>query len=137
MGCQGVGKSTVLSLLAGWMPSDDATPPLRVAHKTLGIDVFVVPRLHVILLDTRPCLSIDTALRPAVSKGKGSQAEADTLRMALFLFSVCNVVLFVQGPTVDDAFMRWVRTALLLNELTTPDISKPIDTVPNLSLIHI
>ena len=160
LGFQGVGKSRLMSLLAGagWAeePAPDradattAPPPagalhdppfapqtretvLRGAHQTSGVEVLATSE-RLILLDTQPLLSPSALVELLGSRG-GSGAplppdvqshenllELQSLRLALFVLSVCHVVIFVHDQPLDARWCRFVRAAHMLRH-QLPDLS--------------
>ena len=160
LGFQGVGKSRLMSLLAGagWAeePAPDradattAPPPagalhdppfapqtretvLRGAHQTTGVEVLATSE-RLILLDTQPLLSPSALVELLGSRG-GSGAplppdvqshenllELQSLRLALFVLSVCHVVIFVHDQPLDARWCRFVRAAHMLRH-QLPDLS--------------
>ena len=148
IGAQGVGKSTVMAMLAGarWSPSaastDDAVllhdPPfapqsedaiLSAAHQTCGVDLFVTPD-RLLLLDTQPLISPSILLKLAEREGAlpndvqsyENLHELHSLRLAMFIMSVCHVVICVHGVEVDVANFRMLRLAQTLRH-RIPDLS--------------
>ena len=117
LGCQGVGKSTVMSLLAGagWRsderePGRLRDPPfapqtletlLQGSHQTVGVDVTVTQE-RLILLDTQPLLSPSVLVEllrkeslPQEAQSAENLAELHSLRVAMLLLSVCHMVLIL------------------------------------------
>ena len=112
LGQQGVGKSTVMSLLAGASWDDDGLreppfPPqgvevvLGAAHQTVGVDVMLTPE-RLLLLDTQPLLSPSVLLEmqrqqpplPAEAQTYENLLELFSLRLSMLMLSVCHQVRF-------------------------------------------
>ena len=110
LGHQGVGKSTVMSLLAGasWCGDGLCEPPfppqsievvLGAAHQTVGVDVMLTPE-RLILLDTQPLLSPSVLLEmqrqqpplPAEAQTYENLQELFSLRLSMLMLSVCHQV---------------------------------------------
>ncbi|KAL3858099.1 hypothetical protein ACJMK2_012710 [Sinanodonta woodiana] len=131
LGLQGVGKSTIMSLLAGNSPSDSYrsfvfTPQSKDAreicdHQTNGVDIFVTSE-RIILIDTQPILSASVMEHLIRHDKKFSTeytfaencVEMQSLQLAAFLMTVCHVVLVVQDWFVDTNFMHFLLTAEML-----------------------
>ncbi|XP_069678162.1 nonsense-mediated mRNA decay factor SMG9 [Periplaneta americana] len=142
LGLQGVGKSTLMSLLAGNQPDD---PPKSLyfkpqglehhelgGHCTTGVDLLVTPN-RVILLDTQPMLSasvMDRLVQQESKKFAGTEftstenaMEIQSLQLAAFLLSVCHIVILVQDWFFDPNFLRFVQSAEMLKP-STPTTSQ-------------
>lgn len=110
LGPQGVGKSTLLSLLAGAAPTDlgVVNPPFAVqgaeavlagAHTTSGVDLSVTAE-RLLLLDTQPLLSPSVLLEmmrsqpplPPEAQTYENLMELWSLRLSMLLLSVCHHV---------------------------------------------
>ncbi|XP_028401597.1 protein SMG9-like [Dendronephthya gigantea] len=131
LGCQGVGKSTILSLLANRMALNDKrfcifTPQSRQTeemsiNETSGIDMSITNE-RVIFLDTQPILNasiLDNVIRherniPSEVTSAENYAELQSLQITTFLFTVCHVVLVVQDWFCDLNVMRFMKTAEML-----------------------
>ncbi|KAK3595770.1 hypothetical protein CHS0354_025404 [Potamilus streckersoni] len=131
LGLQGVGKSTIMSLLAGNSPSDSYrsfvfTQQSKEAkeicdHQTNGLDIFVTAE-RIILIDTQPVLSASVMEHLIRNDKKFSTeytfaencVEIQSLQLAAFLMTVCHVVLVVQDWFVDTNFMHFLLTAEML-----------------------
>eukprot|EP00058_Branchiostoma_floridae_P027633 XP_002613124.1 hypothetical protein BRAFLDRAFT_73027 [Branchiostoma floridae] len=123
VGMEGVGKSTILSLLAGNHPEQSnrsfvfkpqTEETLETAgHQTVGVDLFVTSE-RIILIDTQPILSAsvldqlihnDRKLPPEVGLAE-NWAEVLSLQLAAFLMTVCHVVVVVQDWFTDINLYR-------------------------------
>jgi len=138
LGTQGSGKSSLLSsLFSHERTKEDIFPPqsleqiLASSHATEGIHFGVSPD-RVIFLDTQPILS-SSVLAQRVDRGDTLPPEAAThdqvqfredLELALFLFSVCHVVLVVQTDPASAELWQFLRTVELL-KWNIPDVSTP------------
>lgn len=139
IGGQGVGKSTILSLLAGNSPEDLPrnyifTPQNRdcqesCVHLTDGIDMFVTGQ-RVIFLDTQPVLSA-SVLEQFIKNDKKISTEFTTvenymevqaLQQTAFLMTVCHVVIVVQDWFTDISLLRFLQTSEMLKP-STPSTS--------------
>ncbi|XP_006814606.1 nonsense-mediated mRNA decay factor SMG9-like [Saccoglossus kowalevskii] len=141
MGLQGVGKSTLMSMLAGGVSFNEGTKkyPFRPqsnetkdigGHQTQGVD-FLVTNERVILLDTQPILSasvLDQLIRhekilPAEITTAENCVELQSLQLAAFLFTVCHVILVVQNWTEDVNMLQFILRAEMLKPPTpSPNI---------------
>ncbi|XP_067666070.1 nonsense-mediated mRNA decay factor SMG9-like [Haliotis asinina] len=135
LGPQGSGKSTILSLLAGTSPQDSyrsyvfqpQTKEVKEngAHQTNGIDMYVTPE-RIIFLDTQPVLSasiLDQMIHqdkkyPSEYTSVENCIEMQSLQMAAFLMTVCNVILVVQDWFTDVSFLRFLKNAEMLKPAT-------------------
>ncbi|XP_064599378.1 nonsense-mediated mRNA decay factor SMG9-like [Liolophura sinensis] len=131
VGLQGVGKSTLLSLLVGNSTSDSPRsftfPPESKdgrengCHQTRGIDMYVTGE-RIIYLDTQPVLSasvMDHLIHhekkyPTEFTSVENCVHMQSLQLAAFLMTVCNVVLVVQDWFADLNFLRFLLTAEML-----------------------
>lgn len=149
---QGVGKSTIMSLLAGAaLTGDSGTTTadgggalqlrepcfapqtldavLHAVHQTTGVDMFVTPE-RFILLDTQALLSPSVLLElqrretslPAEVQTHENLLELQSLRLAMLLFSVCHLVVCVHDVQLDPLTLRTLRLAQMLRH-RLPDIS--------------
>lgn len=135
LGMQGVGKSTIMSLLAGntatdfyrnfvFQPQNKDTREVG-SHQTTGIDMFVTND-RIILLDTQPVLSasvLDVMIHhdkkyPAEYSTAENCMEMQSLQLAAFMMTVCNVLLVVQDWFTDINFLRFLLTAEMLKPST-------------------
>ena len=146
LGGQGVGKSTIMSLLAGAPWSSDTSgggaglhePPFApqppeaafsATHHTVGIDMFVSPE-RLLLLDTQALLSPSVLLElqrretslPADVQTHENLLELQSLRLATLLLSVCHLVVCVHDVQLDPLSLRTLRVAQMLRH-RLPDIS--------------
>ena len=144
LGAQGVGKSTIMSLLAGapWAgesgsanlhePPFAQQPPdivLQAAHQTSGIDLYVTGE-RLLLLDTQPLLSPSVLLElqrretslPSEAQTHENLLELQAVRLAMLLLSTCHVVVCVHDVQLDPLGLRTLRLAQLLRH-RLPDLS--------------
>ncbi|XP_063988808.1 nonsense-mediated mRNA decay factor SMG9 isoform X2 [Diachasmimorpha longicaudata] len=127
-GGQGVGKSTIMSLLTSNYGSDIFPAQSQSHHEsgsncTTGID-FYVTKNRVIYLDTQPILScaVMDATASSFEQKKNSSdfgnteynLELQSLQFMTFLYSVCHVIIFVQDWFVDPNLVRFLQTAEML-----------------------
>jgi hypothetical protein len=126
IGRQGVGKSSVMSLLAGSRTGSGKPVMFRPeskevweneSYQTTGLDMAVTPE-RVILLDTQPVLSeamlaqfsdnpslIPSTLSPDM------YLEILSLQVALFMYTVCHVVVVVvDSMDHQDPIFKFLRT---------------------------
>ncbi|XP_078378870.1 nonsense-mediated mRNA decay factor SMG9-like isoform X2 [Oculina patagonica] len=131
IGPQGVGKSTVLSVLGGAGPFSDSRTPLFPVqsrqvqedgiNQTSGIDMTVTQE-RVILLDTQPLLSaalLDRLIHhdrniPPEYTSPENYNEIQSLQIVTFLLTVCHVILVVQDWFTDLNIIRLLKTAEML-----------------------
>jgi protein SMG9 len=142
LGLQGIGKSTLMSFLAGNHP-DEASKnfyfkPQSLEHHelgghcTTGVDLLVTSN-RVILLDTQPMLSasvMDRLVQQENKKFTGTDfastenaMEIQSLQLAAFLLSVCHVVILVQDWFFDPNLVRFLQSAEMLKP-STPTTSQ-------------
>ena len=136
IGMQGVGKSTVLSLIAGNHLKDghklmlfkQQTPEVRerASHMTTGIDIAITSE-RIILLDAQPILSpslLEQCIhydRKSTSDYAGSSSiEIQSLQIAAFLLTACHVIIVVQDWFTDSYIYKFLQTAEMLKPVTTP-----------------
>lgn len=151
LGPQGVGKSTIMSLLTSGYASDDIFPAQDMSHHesgsncTSGIDFFVTKN-RVIYLDTQPILSGSTIdystcydqKKPAADfASMETNLELQSLQFAAFLFSVCHVVIFVQDWFVDPNLVRFLQTAEMLKPSSTSNMDQDyVEYYPHIVFLH-
>ena len=155
LGMQGVGKSTLMSLLAGagWRrggvvgtasePGELHDPPfavqsldtvLQASHQTSGVDA-VLTGERLLLLDTQPLLSpsvmvsLGAAPLPAEAQSAENLLELHSLRLCMLMLSVCHYVLVVHDVALDARLLRLLRCAQLLRS-RLPDVSTVSSLVP-------
>ena len=153
LGMQGVGKSTLMSLLAGagWQRGDGAAgepgelhdPPfavqsldtvLQAGHQTSGVDA-VLTGERLLLLDTQPLLSpsvmvsLGAAPLPAEAQSAENLLELHSLRLCMLMLSVCHYVLVVHDVALDARLLRLLRCAQMLRS-RLPDVSTVSALVP-------
>eukprot|EP00106_Octopus_bimaculoides_P001603 XP_014769045.1 PREDICTED: protein SMG9-like [Octopus bimaculoides] len=95
------------------------------SHQTSGVDMFVTND-RVILLDTQPVLSasvLDMMIHhdkkyPAEYSTAENCMEMQSLQLAAFMMTVCNVLLVVQDWFTDINFLRFLLTAEMLKPST-------------------
>nr|CAD7603436.1 unnamed protein product [Timema genevievae] len=147
LGLQGVGKSTLMSLLAGNLPNENNKNAYVFrsqssehhesgGHCTVGVDLCVTSN-RVILLDTQPMLSPSVMDRTMQQDGKKftpttaaveftpteNTMEIQSLQIAAFLLSVCHVVILVQDWFFDPNIIRFLQSAEMLKP-STPTTSQ-------------
>ena len=156
VGRQGVGKSTVMSMLAGqapfcpikkyMFPPETVQQVLNGEHRTDGVEILVTGQ-RVVLLDTQPLLSpsIIDLLAQGDRKLPGSdvgsletQMELLALQQLAFLYTICHVVLVVQDWCVDSDLIRLLQTAEMLKPAasTAPSDEPPAEHYPRLVFVH-
>ncbi|KAG7212657.1 hypothetical protein KM043_012939 [Ampulex compressa] len=150
MGTQGVGKSTIMSLLTSDYATDifasqDMSHHESGSNCTTGIDFFVTKN-RVIYLDTQPVLSgsvIDYTASFDQKKATTDFVYTDTnlelqsLQFAAFLFSVCHVIIFVQDWFVDPNLVRFLQTAEMLKPSSTTSMDQDyIEYYPHIVFLH-
>ncbi|KAL9652758.1 hypothetical protein ABK040_010791 [Willaertia magna] len=131
LGKQGVGKSKILNKLIGddnIFPEEDIDCLLDCKFKTNGIDIY--KHLDCIYLDTQPLFSCDKEYSPssfdnisveAVSAAAlDSFVDLNSLQLALFIFSVCHVVIITLDYQTDvlEQFkmFQFIQTIRMLQE---------------------
>lgn len=127
LGKKGVGKSTLMSLLASNSASDLFTCQSKDLieqgqHKTSGIQAFVTKE-RTILLDVQPLLS-SSSLEKSINTDKKNISndfkyyenyiELQSIELACFILSVCNVVLLTEDWFIDPNLFRILHTAEML-----------------------
>ncbi|GBM02241.1 Protein SMG9 [Araneus ventricosus] len=137
MGLQGVGKSTIMSIISGihsekskWQLFKPQTNDLKEIgeHCTSGIDMFVTNQ-RVILLDTQPVMSasvmdhmIQYEKKPPGGPDYHSVENAllmQSLQQAAFMMAVCHTIISVQDWFIDLNYLRFLLSAEMLKP-TTP-----------------
>ncbi|XP_001600565.2 protein SMG9 [Nasonia vitripennis] len=150
IGAQGVGKSTIMSLLTANYTSN-IFPVQGLSHHesgsncTSGID-FYVTKNRVIYLDTHPILSgsvVDYSSSFEQKKntsdfvGNESNLELQSLQFIAFLFSVCHVVIFVQDWFVDPNLIRFLQAAEMLKPSSTTTMDQDyVEYYPHILFLH-
>lgn len=126
LGKTGVGKSTIMSLLGGRESSvfrAAGAESEAAKHKTSGIDCYVTAE-RTILLDVQPLLSA-SVLDKNISQSEQSKKALDlkyhennvhmqSIELACFCLSVCNVVILVEDWFFDPNLIALVHTAEML-----------------------
>ncbi|KAH9115594.1 hypothetical protein AeMF1_010409 [Aphanomyces euteiches] len=138
VGMEGVGKSSILSMLCSSRRSDSsgtcsrcvfAECILNAKHQTNGIDMCITPD-HVVFLDCQPLLStsmlVDLTLKNESPKfgslALDQQIEIQSLHQLVFLLSVCHCVIVAYEDVNDRALWQLFQTAELL-KCRLPSIS--------------
>ncbi|KZC14600.1 Protein SMG9 [Dufourea novaeangliae] len=150
LGAQGVGKSTIMSLLTSTyasnvFPIQDISHHESGANCTSGIDFFVTKN-RVIYLDTQPILS-DSTIDYSISYDQKkpttdfasieTNLELQSLQFAAFLFSVCHVIIFVQDWFVDPNLVRFLQTAEMLKPSSTTNMDQDyVEYYPHIIFLH-
>lgn len=151
LGAQGVGKSTIMSLLTSHYSSNifqvqdlshyenDAT------NCTTGID-FYISKNRIIYLDTQPILSglvtdysvcFDQKKTATDFVNTDSNLELQSLQFAAFLFSVCHVIIFVQDWFMDPNLVRFLQTAEMLKPSSTTIMDQDyVEYYPHVVFLH-
>ncbi|CAK9816014.1 Nonsense-mediated mRNA decay factor SMG9 [Anthophora plagiata] len=150
LGGQGVGKSTIMSLLTSnfvpnIFPIQDTSHHESGANCTTGIDFFVTKN-RVIYLDTQPILSgstIDYSVSYDQKKSTTdfvnteTNLELQSLQFAAFLFSVCHVIIFVQDWYIDPNLVRFLQTAEMLKPSSTSNMDQDyVEYYPHIVFLH-
>ncbi|XP_039294175.1 protein SMG9 isoform X1 [Nilaparvata lugens] len=166
LGMQGVGKSTLVSHLAG--NSIDQTDTVfkvqtfeqqeKASHCTAGVDVYVTAN-RLILLDSQPMLSGSLMDGHGQSHGPGhgqghghglvdcsldlapdnrNSAEVSSLQIAAFLLSVCHIVIVVQDWFFDPNLLRFLQSAEMLKPPTptTSQDEELVEYFPHVLFLH-
>ncbi|XP_064397219.1 nonsense-mediated mRNA decay factor SMG9-like isoform X2 [Halichondria panicea] len=132
VGKQGVGKSTVMSLLAGTRTGAGKPFMFRTQSKevwenggyqTTGVDM-VITGERVVLLDTQPVLSESLLEQLSTEEGvvpAGLSPDAYLeVQMSMFLYSVCHVVVVVMDSMEHcDLLTRFLRTIEQMKSVNT------------------
>ena len=132
LGLQGVGKSTILSMLAGkkfvegkdaWFREQTTDQKEKAHHMTNGVE-FAVTQERMILLDCQPMLSpsiLDELIYERNNKMEftGPSIQMQSLQIATFMLTVCHVVLVVQDYFTDPSFYSFIQRAEIAR-LPTP-----------------
>lgn len=157
LGLQGVGKSTVMSLLANNKFEDHKnavfrkqTPEVkeRAAHMTTGID-FAVTSERLILLDTQPILSA-SVLEQLIHDRKNADfsgnpsIQMQSLQLATFILTVCHVVIVVQDYFTDANVFNFLKKAEMVkppipaptHENSSPSSGRSSDRQPVIIFVH-
>lgn len=134
LGEQGVGKSSLMSYLAGgdFLTKDSIFPCQgrenmeRANNKTMGIDMYITEE-RIIFLDSQPilspalleqCIYNDRKLSGDFN-GPAAGIEMQSLQIVSFLFSVCHVVIVLQDWFGDTRLFNFLQCAEMLR-LTSP-----------------
>ncbi|KAK0076268.1 hypothetical protein PV325_005667 [Microctonus aethiopoides] len=143
LGTQGVGKSTILSLLASKndiFSVQNATHHKSGSNCTTGID-FYVTKNRVIYLDTQPILS--SSMMTSTSSMLPEFINADynlelkSLEFTAFLYSVCHIIIFVQDWFVDPNLVRFLQTAEMLKPSSTSNLNQDyVEYYPHILFLH-
>ncbi|XP_011494881.1 PREDICTED: protein SMG9 isoform X2 [Ceratosolen solmsi marchali] len=150
VGAQGVGKSTIMSLLTSdYIPN--IFPVQGLSHFqngvncTTGID-FYVTKNRVIYLDTQPILSgsiVDYSISFDQKKNTSdfasneSNLELQSLQFLAFLFSVCHIIIFIQDWFVDPNLIRFLQAAEMLKPSSTTTMDQDyVEYYPHILFLH-
>ncbi|EQC39559.1 hypothetical protein SDRG_02995 [Saprolegnia diclina VS20] len=137
IGLEGVGKSTLLSMLANqspsttnaWFPIQTLDCKLSGKHQTNGIDMCITDD-NVVFLDCQPFLS-SSMLHEMIRKHESpkfnalpldQQLEVASLQLLVFLFSVCHYVLVVSDTPMDHDLAELLQCGEVLKQ-RVPSIS--------------
>lgn len=150
LGAQGVGKSTIMSLLTANHGSD-IFPAQDISHHesgvncTTGIDFFVTKN-RVIYLDTQPILSTsaidyaatyDQKKNPTDFANTQNNLELQSLQFAALVLSVCHVIIFVQDWFVDPNLLRFLQTAEMLKPSSAINMDlEDVEHYPHVVFLH-
>ncbi|KAI4496165.1 hypothetical protein M0802_008032 [Mischocyttarus mexicanus] len=150
LGKQGVGKSTIMSLLSSNYKDEifriqDLFHQEGSTNCTSGIDFFVTKN-RVIYLDTQPILSVSVVdYNSSFEQKKTStdfvnndvNSELQSLQFTAFLFSVCHVILFVQDWFLDPNLLRFLQTAEMLKPSSTTTMDQDyVEYYPHILFLH-
>jgi len=123
LGGEGVGKSTILSRFCGTAEDKFVfQPEARIGHITIGVDAWVTSE-RAVLLDTQPIMSaarlatLITRDCPESIKSHMALIELESIRIALWLFSVCNVVLVISDWFTDPMTWNIIRACFMLRQV--------------------
>ncbi|XP_035207007.1 protein SMG9-like, partial [Stegodyphus dumicola] len=146
LGLQGVGKSTVMSIIGGnygesskWQLFKPQTNYKEIGeHCTTGIDMYVTNQ-RLILLDTQPVMSasvmdhmIQYEKKPPGGPDYHSVENAllmQSLQQAAFLMAVCHTIISVQDWFIDLNYLRFLLSAEMLKP-TTPINIHDMNPIP-------
>ncbi|XP_034934513.1 protein SMG9 [Chelonus insularis] len=145
LGTQGVGKSTILSLLTfNHLPDifgvENLTHYKTGSNCTTGID-FYVTKNRVIYLDTQPILS-SAVMTTATSTlehyaSTDYNLELQSLQFTAFLYSICHIIIFVQDWFVDPNLVRFLQTAEMLKPSSTSNLDQDYaEYYPHILFLH-
>nr|XP_039259790.1 protein SMG9-like [Styela clava] len=134
LGPQGVGKSTIMSYLAG---SDITSKKLifpcqtkdvmeKASNMTVGVDMYVTEE-RTIFLDSQPLLSpslleqciYNDRKMSAEYNGPAAGIEMQSLQLATLFLSICHVVIIMQDWFSDCSLYSFLQCAEML-KLTSP-----------------
>jgi len=133
LGMQGVGKSTVMTMLANHKFDESnkfaafrkqaSEVKERGANQTFGVD-FTVTAERMILVDSQPLLS-PALLEQLCADRKGDYNQHQTIQMqslqlATFMLTVCHVVIVVQDYFTDPSLYAFLEKAEMLKPPTAP-----------------
>ncbi|KAJ8668428.1 hypothetical protein QAD02_010091 [Eretmocerus hayati] len=150
VGTQGVGKSTIMSLLtsnsgSNIFPIQELTHQENGVNCTNGIDFFITKN-RVIYLDTQPILSgsiVDHSISFEQKKNSTdfvineSNLELQSLQFVAFLYSVCHVIIFVQDWFVDPNLIRFLQAAEMLKPSSTTNMDQDyVEYYPHIVFLH-
>lgn len=129
IGQQGVGKSSIMSFLAGSeflskecvFPCHTRDNIERSSNKTIGVDMYVTEE-RTIFLDSQPilspalleqCIYNDRKLSGDYN-GPAAGIEMQSLQVVSFLFTVCHVVIIMQNWFADAKLYNFLQCAEML-----------------------
>lgn len=158
LGMQGVGKSTIMSILAGSKTGSGRPYLFRPQSKdiqdcggyqTVGVDM-VVTGERIILLDTQPILSSAmleqfTQNEPDIPDDLSPETylEIQSLQLAILLLTICHVIIVVIDTLEADTVFRFIQTAESLkpscisdSKVVNPDKSELEDYYPQIVFAH-
>ncbi|XP_044018021.1 protein SMG9 [Aphidius gifuensis] len=152
VGGQGVGKSTILSLLTSnyaknIFPVHGLSHHETGTHCTNGVD-FYVTKNRVIYLDTQPILSCSVFDATTASfeqkksptdftNSESHNLEIQSLEFTAFLYSVCHIIIFVQDWFVDPNLVRFLQTAEMLKPSSTTNLDQDyVEYYPHMLFLH-
>lgn len=158
IGHQGVGKSSLMSLLGGsscrdkrfhFRPQGFETKE-KGCHMTAGVEMFITSE-RMILLDTQPVLSSsvldelvlhDRDRRHGTGGGAPDLASGlalhhmQSLQLVAWLMSVSHVILVLHDQAPDFNLVRLLTTAEMLKPTTTPpDGTDNVDYMPEVVFV--
>lgn len=145
LGPQGVGKSTIMSYLAGSdinskkfvFPCQTRDVAERASNMTVGVDMFVTEE-RTIFLDCQPLLSpslleqciYNDRKMSAEYNGPAAGIEMQSLQLATLFFSICHVVIIMQDWFSDCSLYSFLQCAEML-KLTSPTPSSDSSNMEN------
>ena len=128
LGRMGTGKSTLVQSLSGGAHTSNRS-------HTVGIDLYITPLERVLILDTCPFTPLDRPKHHTDNYRKShTWQQLSSIKAALFLFSVCDVVLVVSDSSKDlDLWYTLAKVDLLkaryLESMTRPTRKPPTSSL--------